>query len=45
MPKIEIDTSPTRFGTGYPPPYDAPCQGRKRWKLGDAAGLTSSAST
>lgn len=40
MPKIDIDQAPTRFGTTYPPPYDAPCRGRKRWKLGDAAGLT-----
>ena len=40
MPKIDIDTAPTRFGTGYPPPYDQPCQGRRRWKLGDAVGLT-----
>ena len=40
MPRIEIETAPTRFGAGYPPPYDAPCQGRRRWKLGDAAGLT-----
>jgi uncharacterized cupin superfamily protein len=40
MPKIDIDAAPTRIGTGYPPPYDAPCVGRRRWKLGDAAGLT-----
>jgi uncharacterized cupin superfamily protein len=40
MPKIDIDAAPTRFGTGYPPPYDAPCLARKRWKLGDVAGLT-----
>ena len=40
MPKIDIDAAPTRFGTGYPPPYDAPCLERQRWKLGDAAGLT-----
>src|SRR5213075_443184 len=40
MPKIDIDAAPTRFGTGYPPPYDAPCLDRRRWKLGDAAGLT-----
>ena len=40
MPKIDIASAPTRFGTGYPPPYDAPCLERKRWKLGDAAGLT-----
>ncbi len=38
--KIDIDAAPTRFGTGYPAPYDAPCSGRRRWKLGDAAGLT-----
>ena len=24
MPKIDIESAPTRFGTGYPPPYDAP---------------------
>ncbi len=40
MPKIDKDAAPTRFGTGYPPPLDEPCKGRKRWKLGDAAGLT-----
>lgn len=40
MPKIDIAAAPTRFGTGYPPPYDAPCLDRKRWKLGDEAGLT-----
>ena len=40
MPKIDIETAPARFGTGYPPPYDAPCLDRRRWKLGDAAGLT-----
>ena len=40
MPKIDIASAPTRFGTGYPPPYDKPCLDRRRWKLGDAAGLT-----
>jgi len=40
MPKIDIDAAPTRFGTGYPSPYDEPCKGRRRWKLGDAAGLS-----
>jgi uncharacterized cupin superfamily protein len=40
MPKIDIDKAPTRFGTGYPAPYDTPCRDRKRWKLGDAVGLT-----
>lgn len=38
--KIDIATAPTKHGTGYPAPYDAPCRGRRRWKLGDAAGLT-----
>ena len=40
MPKIDIETAPTRFGTGYPPPYDEPCQKRRRWQLGEAAALT-----
>ena len=40
MPKIEIDAAPTRFGAGYPAPYDEPCKARKRWQLGDAGGLT-----
>jgi uncharacterized cupin superfamily protein len=40
VPKIDIDNAPTRFGTAYPPPFDAPCRERRRWKLGDAAGLT-----
>jgi len=38
--KIDQEKAPTRFGTGYPPPHDAPCAERRRWKLGDAAGLT-----
>jgi uncharacterized cupin superfamily protein len=40
MKKIDIEKAPTRFGTAYPPPYDQPCQARRRWKLGDAAGLS-----
>jgi uncharacterized cupin superfamily protein len=40
MPRIDIDAAPTRFGTGYPEPFASACVGRKRWKLGDAAGLT-----
>jgi len=40
MPKIDIDKAPTRLGTAYPPPFDAPCRDRVRYKLGDAAGLT-----
>jgi uncharacterized cupin superfamily protein len=40
MPRIDIEAAPVRRGTGYPPPYDAPCRDRVRWTLGDAAGLT-----
>ncbi|MDP8916870.1 MAG: cupin domain-containing protein [Pseudomonadota bacterium] len=40
MPKIDLETAPTRHGTSYPPPYDQPCRARQRWRLGDAAGLT-----
>lgn len=40
MPAIDLASAPTRHGTAYPPPFDAPCQGRRRWKLGDAVGLT-----
>lgn len=40
MPKIDLDKTPTKFGTGYPPPHDERCKARKRWQLGDAAGLT-----
>jgi uncharacterized cupin superfamily protein len=40
MPKIDIGTSQTRTGTGYPPPYDRIVHGRSRKRLGDAVGLT-----
>lgn len=40
MPRIDISTAPVRTGTGYPPPYDAPCRARVRIRLGDAGGLT-----
>jgi len=40
MKRVDLDKAPTRHGTGYPAPYDAPCRARQRWKLGDAAGLT-----
>ena len=40
MPRIDIDKAQTRFGSAYPPPFDEPCRERKRWKLGDVAGLT-----
>ncbi len=38
--RIDIEAAPLREGTGYPPPYDEPCRGRSRRRLGDAAGLT-----
>lgn len=41
MPKkIDLATAPRAAGTLYPPPFDEPCRGRRRIKLGDAAGLT-----
>jgi len=40
MKKINLEKAPTRHGTGYPEPYDQPCRSRKRWQLGNAAGLT-----
>jgi uncharacterized cupin superfamily protein len=40
MKKIDLSAAPTRHGTGYPPPHDQPCKARKRWQLGNAAGLT-----
>jgi uncharacterized cupin superfamily protein len=41
MPKkIDIASAPHRKGAAYPPPFDQPCAGRERWRLGDAAGLT-----
>jgi uncharacterized cupin superfamily protein len=40
MPKVEISEVPKLKGTGYPPPFDAPCAARVRQRLGDAGGLT-----
>jgi uncharacterized cupin superfamily protein len=40
LPKIDIAAVPARRGAGYPPPFDAPCAGRLRRRLGDAGGLT-----
>ncbi len=41
MPKkIALDRAPSVTGSGYPAPYDEPCKGRFRQRLGDAAGLT-----
>src|SRR4051794_38603154 len=39
MPQIDVEAAPTRFGAAYPAPFDEPCRERKRWKLGDVAGL------
>jgi uncharacterized cupin superfamily protein len=39
MPKIDIAAVPKRKGSGYPPPFDAPCADRIRQRLGDAGGL------
>jgi uncharacterized cupin superfamily protein len=38
MPKIDIAV-PERKGSGYPPPFDAPCAERVRQRLGNAGGL------
>ncbi len=40
--KKRIDTAALTpvVGTLYPPPFDVPCRGRERTKLGDAAGLS-----
>ena len=40
MPKINIDSVPARRGSGYPPPFDAPCATRTRRRLGDAGALS-----
>ena len=39
MPKIDISAVPERQGSGYPPPFDAPCAARTRRRLGEAGGL------
>ena len=39
MPKIDIAAIAARKGSGYPPPFDAPCATRTRRRLGDAGGL------
>src|SRR5258708_1802630 len=38
MPKIDIAAVPERKGSGYPPPFDAPCADRVRQRLGNAGG-------
>lgn len=39
MPKIDVSAIKVRQGCPYPPPFDAPCAGRTRRRLGDAGGL------
>jgi uncharacterized cupin superfamily protein len=39
MPKIDVAAVPARNGAGYPPPFNAPCAGRTRQRLGEAGGL------
>ena len=39
MPKIDLTAIPARKGSGYPPPFDAPCAARTRRRLGEAGGL------
>jgi uncharacterized cupin superfamily protein len=38
--KLDLSAIPSRIGSGYPKPFDEPCQRRERKALGDAAGLT-----
>jgi uncharacterized cupin superfamily protein len=40
MPKIDLASSPTVHGTAYPEEFSGPCLKRRRWRLGDAGGLT-----
>ena len=40
MPKIDLDTIAQTNATGYPPPFDAPVQGRWYRRLAPPAGLT-----
>ena len=39
LPKINPDAAPTGHGTSYPDAFAGPCLPRRRWRLGDAAGL------
>jgi uncharacterized cupin superfamily protein len=40
MKKIDISAAKMVIGSSYPAPYDEPCRERKRFRLGDLAGLT-----
>lgn len=39
MPRIDLSTVARRTVCGYPVPFDGPCLGRVRRRLGDAGGL------
>lgn len=39
MPRIDVAAVPESRGSGYPPPFDAPCAERVRRRLGNAGGL------
>jgi uncharacterized cupin superfamily protein len=39
MPKIDLSAVTTRKDAGYPAPFNEPCAGRTRRRLGDAGGL------
>lgn len=40
MPKLDLDAIPQSNATGYPPPFDAPVEGRWWRRLAPAGGLT-----
>ena len=40
MPKIDIASITPRRGSGYPAQFKAPVEGREKYALGNAAGLT-----
>ena len=45
MPKIDIAAVPARKGSGYPPPFDAPCAAARAGAWAMRAGCGISAST
>jgi uncharacterized cupin superfamily protein len=45
MAKTDVQPLKSRVGSSYPAPYDEPCRSRENKRLGDAAGLTTSAKT
>jgi hypothetical protein len=38
--RIDVEAIPATLGSGYPAPFDLPCRGRARRRIGDVAGLT-----